>query len=58
MNLIQSTLIMMPALDFGSGPTLAVLTMEVPLQSPPKEGLHFFIFIWVAAVAATSWEQT
>lgn len=59
MNLIQSTLIMVPSfsLDFGSGPALAVVTVEVPLQPPPKEGLHFF-FTWVATVAGTSQEQT
>lgn len=49
MNLIQSTLIMMLAfsLGFGSGPALAVLTVELLLQSPPNEGLCFFLFIWV-----------
>lgn len=45
-------------LDFGSGSALAVLTVEVPIQSPPKEGLWFFLFTWVATVAGTSWEQT
>lgn len=41
MNLIQNTLIMKPVflLDFGSGPALAVLTVEMPVQSLPKEGL-------------------
>lgn len=60
MNLNQSTLIMIPAfsLDFGLGPALAVLTVEVPVQSPPKEKLCFFLFVWVATVASTSWEQT
>lgn len=51
---------MIPAfsLDFGLGPALAVLTVEVPVQSPPKEKLCFFLFVWVATVASTSWEQT
>lgn len=46
------------SLDFGSGPALAVVTVEVPLQPPPKEGLHFFLFTWLATVAGTSQEQT
>lgn len=33
-------------------------TVQVPFQSPPKEGFWFFLFIWVATVTGTSWEKT